>query len=70
MPTPAGLRSPIQGLVGSVTSFTSPASACSLSVPPPHDWKMSGTLPPCIVVVSLDLKASFSSTVMLIFTFG
>src|SRR3954453_10342015 len=51
-------------------SFTSPASACSLSVPPPQDWKMSGTLPPCMVVVSLDLKASFSSTVMLIFTFG
>src|SRR3954451_20984668 len=51
-------------------SFTSPASACSLSVPPPQDWKMSGTLPPCIVVVSLDLNASFSSTVMLILTFG
>src|SRR3954447_16139332 len=51
-------------------SFTSPASACSLSVPPPQDWKMSGTFPPCIDVVSLDLKASFSSTVMLIFTLG
>ena len=31
---------------------------------------MSGTLPPCMVVVSLALKASFSSTVTLIFTFG
>src|SRR3954454_8377448 len=51
-------------------SLTSPASACSLSVPPPQDWKMSGTLPPCMVVVSLALKASFSSTVMWIFTFG
>src|SRR3954465_8066096 len=50
-------------------SFTRPASACSFRVPPPHDWKMSGTLPDCIVVVSLDLKASFSSTVMLILTF-
>src|SRR4051794_29160842 len=30
---------------------------------------MSGTLPPCIVVVSLDLNASFSSTVMLILMF-
>ena len=31
---------------------------------------MSGGLPPCMVVVSLDLKASFSSTVILMFTFG
>src|SRR5512140_233523 len=31
---------------------------------------MSGGVPPCMTVVSLVLKASFSSTVILIFTFG
>src|SRR5690242_9016007 len=51
-------------------SWTSPASACSRSVPPPQDWKTSGTFPPCMVVVSLALNASFSSTVMWIFTLG
>src|SRR4051812_1662429 len=51
-------------------SFTRLASACSLSVPPPQDWKMSGGLPACMLVVSLALNASFSRTVILIVTFG
>ena len=51
-------------------SLTRPASACSLSVPPPHDWKTSGGLPACMLVVSLALNASFSRTVILIFTLG
>src|SRR5215212_11978836 len=51
-------------------SLIRPASACSLSVPPPHDWKMSGGLPACMFVVSLALNASFSRTVILILTLG
>ena len=51
-------------------SWTRRACACSASVPPPQDWKMSGTLPACMVVVSLVLKASFSRTVILMSTFG
>src|ERR1700704_1907057 len=51
-------------------SLTRPASACSLSVPPPHDWKMSGGLPACMFVVSLALNASFSRTVILTLTLG
>src|SRR4051794_23691607 len=51
-------------------SCTRLASACSLSVPPPQDWKMSGGLPACMLVVSLALNASFSRTVILMVTFG
>ncbi len=51
-------------------SFSKPALACSTIVPPPQLWKMSGGLPDCMTVVSLVLKASFSSTVILMFTFG
>jgi len=39
-------------------------------VPPPHDWNRSGGVPDCIAVASFVLNASFSRTVMLIFTFG
>src|SRR5512147_1721566 len=38
--------------------------------PPPQLWKISGGVPPCMTVVSLVLKASFSSIVMLILTLG
>src|SRR3954464_6949287 len=51
-------------------SLMRPASACSLSVPPPHDWKRSGGLPACMFVVSLALNASFSRTVILTLTLG
>ena len=57
----AGLRVLIHPLEGCVMSFTSPASACCLSMPPPQDWNRSGGVPPCVEVVSLALNASFSS---------
>src|SRR5262245_26487383 len=51
-------------------SFTRLASACSFSVPPPQDWKMSGGFPACLLVVCLAMNASFSRTVILMVTFG
>ncbi len=47
-----------------VMSLTIPASACWKSTPPPQVWKMSGGSPAWMTVVSLVLKASFSSGVI------
>ena len=53
-----------------VMSFSAPASAWDAMIPPPHDWKRSGTCPAWIWVASFVLNASFSRTVILIVTFG
>ena len=38
--------------------------------PPPQLWKISGGVPPCMTVVNLVLKASFSRMVILMVTLG
>src|SRR3954465_10473567 len=53
-----------------VMSLRAPASAWAAMIPPPHDWNRSGTSPAWIEVASFVLNASFSRTVMLIFTLG
>src|SRR3954454_7347574 len=65
-----GLIVSFHDAMASVMSWSLPASAWAAMVPPPHDWKRSGMSLPCMVVASLDLKASFSRTVMLILTLG
>src|SRR4029078_12112804 len=51
-------------------SCTTPAATLSRRPPPPHDWNRSGMSPAWMLVWIAALKASFSITVMLIFTFG
>ncbi len=53
-----------------LSSRTRPASTCCWSTPPPQVEKTSGTSPAAVWVVILDLKASFSSSVILIRTPG
>ncbi len=65
-----GLTVLAQDATSAVMSLSAPASACWAIVAPPQDWNRSGTSPPWIWVASLVLNASFSRTVMLIFTLG
>src|SRR3954466_7866651 len=65
-----GLIVSFQDAMSDVMSLSAPASACAAMIPPPHDWNRSGMSPAWIDVASLVLKASFSRTVTLIFTFG
>ena len=58
-----------QGATAAVMSWSRPASAWVAMVAPPHDWKRSGYAS-AGVAASFVLKASFSRTVMLIFTLG
>ena len=65
-----GLIVSFQDAMSFVMSLSIPASAWAATIPPPHEWKRSGTSPDCIVVCSFDLNASFSRIVILIVTFG
>ena len=65
-----GLIVSFQGATSAVMSLSKPASTWAAMMPPPHDWKRSGTSPDCIDVASLVLNASFSRIVMLILTLG
>src|SRR5262245_55106045 len=60
MPTAASLRSPIHGWTSAVMSLTRPASTCSRSPPPPHDWNRSGGSPAWRRGAIAVLNASFS----------
>src|SRR3954447_26964307 len=70
MDSAPGLIVSFQDAMSDVMSLSAPASACAAMIPPPHDWNRSGMSPAWIDVASLVLNASFSRTVMLIFTFG
>src|SRR3954453_18983733 len=65
-----GLIVSFQDAMSDVMSLRAPASACAAMIPPPHDWNRSGMSPAWIDVASFVLNASFSRTVMLIFTLG